>query len=114
MEKRISRKKRAKRVRAKVKGTAVRPRLTVFKSLTQIYAQLIDDEKGVTLASFDTGKMKGAQKYDIAAAHKAGVEIAKMANEKHIKEVVFDRHGYRYHGKVKALAEGAREAGLKF
>jgi len=92
-------------VRAKIKGTADVPRLCVFRSSKHIYAQLIDDEKGKTLA---------AAKGKLASAAEIGKLIAKKAIEKDIKKIVFDRGGYKYHGKVKALAEGAREAGLKF
>ncbi len=107
------RKKRAKRGRAKIIGTTVRPRLCVFRSLRYFYAQLIDDEKGETLATADSRKIRG-KKNSVEAARKVGLEIAKMALAKKIKRVVFDRRGYKYHGKVKALAEGAREGGLEF
>jgi len=107
------RKRRARRGRVKIFGTAVRPRLCVFRSLRYIYVQLIDDEKGETLAAADSRKMKG-KKNSVEAARKVGQEIAKIALAKKIKRVVFDRHGYKYHGKVKALAEGAREGGLVF
>jgi large subunit ribosomal protein L18 len=113
MNKNISRKKRARRVRAKIKGTEVRPRLCVSKSLKYIYAQVIEDEKGKILASFDSRKIKNS-KNDMETAHKIGKEIAILAKAKKINEVVFDRQGYKYHGKIKALAEGAREGGLKF
>lgn len=103
-EKRI---RRHKRVRAKVFGTAGRPRFCVFRSHQYIYAQLIDDEKNKVIA---TSKGKCSVKH----AQKAGRELAKMAIEKKIERVVFDRGGYKYHGRVKALAEGAREGGLKF
>lgn len=98
---------RHKRVRAVVKGTSGRPRLCVFRSAKHIYAQLIDDDKGITLLN-----MKGSAK--TAAAYKVGEDIAKKASEKGIKEVVFDRGGFAYHGQVKALGEGARKGGLKF
>jgi len=111
--KNLSRKQRAKRVRSKIFGTASLPRLCVFRSSKYIYAQLIDDEAGKTITAFDSRKIKGG-KNDIKTARKVGSEIAKIAVAKKIKEVVFDRHGYKYHGKVKALAEGAREGGLKF
>ena len=111
-EKRIA---RQKRVRAKVKGTEARPRLCVFRSLNNIYAQLIDDTKGVTLAEASTlDKEIKTKASNIAAATEVGALIAKRASEKKIDTVVFDRNGYLYHGKVKALAEAAREAGLKF
>ena len=105
LEKQIKRKRRHKRVRAKIKGTAKVPRLCVFRSSKYIYAQIIDDEKGKTLASVN-GKL--------ASAAEIGKLIAKKSVEKKINKVVFDRGGYKYHGKVKALADGAREAGLKF
>ena len=107
------RKKRARRVRAKIKGADSRPRLAVFRSLSCLYAQIIDDEKGLTLASCDSRNIKGG-KNNIETAKKIGQEIAKLAVSKKIEKVVFDRRGYKYHGKIKALAEGAREAGLQF
>jgi large subunit ribosomal protein L18 len=113
MNKNISRKKRIRRTRAKIFGTASRPRLCVFRSSRNVYAQLVDDETGKTIAAFDGRKAKGA-KNDSEAARKVGAEIAKIALGKKIDKVVFDRRGYKYHGKVKALAEGAREEGLKF
>ena len=106
---------RQKRVRAKVTGTEARPRLSVFRSLNNIYAQLIDDTKGVTLASaYTLDKEVKTKASNIEAAKEVGTLIAKRAAEKKIETVVFDRNGYLYHGKVKALAEAAREAGLKF
>ena len=102
------------RVRGKVSGTAARPRLNVYRSLKNIYAQLIDDVTGVTLvsaSSLDKGIENGGNK---DAAKKVGEMIAKRAADKGISEVVFDRGGYIYHGRVKELAEGAREGGLKF
>lgn len=106
---------RHKRVRGKITGTAERPRLNVFRSLNHIYAQLIDDVKGVTIAAASSVEkdfgMNGGNK---EAAKKVGEMIAKRAAEKGISEVVFDRGGYVYHGRVKELAEGAREGGLKF
>ncbi|WP_326717980.1 50S ribosomal protein L18 [Vagococcus jeotgali] len=108
------RQKRHHRVRNKISGTAQCPRLNVFRSNKNIYAQLIDDVAGVTLASastVDTG-IAGDNKTEAAAA--VGASIAKKATEKGIKEVVFDRGGYLYHGRVAALAEAARENGLEF
>ncbi|OGI25851.1 MAG: 50S ribosomal protein L18 [Candidatus Moranbacteria bacterium RBG_13_45_13] len=105
--------KRIRRTRAKISGTASRPRLCVFRSLKYIYAQIIDDENGRVLASVDSRKIKKA-KNNIETAGKLGEEIAKIAMEKKIKEVFFDKHGYKYHGKVKAVADGARKEGLKF
>jgi large subunit ribosomal protein L18 len=107
-----ARKMRQKRVRAKVQGTAARPRLAVFRSLKDTYAQLVDDETGTTLCSSSSLKSKKGNKSE--QAKEVGTEIAKQAKEKKIIEVVFDRAGYRYHGRVKAIAEAAREGGLKF
>ena len=107
------RKKRARRGRTKISGTALRPRLCVFRSLKYIYVQLVDDEKGKTIVALDSRKIKDG-KNNIETARKIGTETAKIALAKKIKNIVFDRHGYKYHGKVKALAEGAREGGLKF
>lgn len=106
-----SRLHRKKRIRAKISGTPKRPRLSVFKSLTSFKAQIINDEKGATLFSLDTKKIKA--KNNIEGAKKLGKEIAKICEVKGIKEVVFDRSGYKFHGKVKALADGARESGLR-
>src|SRR4030042_5684509 len=113
MRKDTLRKKRARRVRAKIFGTSKCPRLCVFRSLKYIYVQLIDDQNGKILAAFDSRKFKNA-KNNIETAKKAGAEIAKIAADKKIKEAVFDRHGCKYHGRVKSLAEGARAGGLKF
>ncbi len=114
-DKNKARKIRHLRVRNHISGTAERPRLNVYRSLANIYAQVIDDEKGVTLVSASS-KDKGFEQYggNIEAAKAVGAEIAKRTLEKGIKEVVFDRGGYVYHGRVAALAEAAREAGLKF
>lgn len=107
--------KRHKRVRAKISGTAECPRLNVFRSTNNIYAQLIDDVKGVTLASASTlDKEISGNGGNKQAAHEVGKLIAARALEKQISEVVFDRGGYLFHGRVKELAEGAREGGLKF
>ncbi len=106
---------RHKRVRGKIQGTSSCPRLNVFRSTSNIYAQLIDDEKGVTLASASTlDKELNGYGGNKEAARKVGELIAKRAAEKNIEEVVFDRGGYIFHGRVKELAEGAREGGLKF
>lgn len=105
LEKQQKRYRRHRRVRAKIKGTDKVPRLCVFRSTKYIYAQLINDDKSKTLASA-SGKLREAKK--------VGKDIAKKAAEKKIKKIVFDRGGYKYHGKVKALAEGARDGGLKF
>ncbi len=112
------RQRRHESVRQKVAGTPDRPRLNVFRSLTQVYAQLIDDESGKTLASASTleteikPKLAGLNKTEQAKL--IGEAIARRAAEKGVKQVVFDRGGYRYHGRVRALAEAAREAGLEF
>ena len=107
--------KRHRRVRAKISGTAQRPRLNVFRSNKHIYAQLIDDVNGVTLASAATmDKGFDGNGSNKEAARKVGQAIAKAAAEKNIEVVVFDRGGYLYHGRVKELADGARESGLKF
>ena len=98
-----ARDRKRKKIRAKISGTAMRPRLSVFKSNTAIYAQLVDDDKAITLASANG-----------TDALKVGAEIAKKALAKKIEKVVFDRGGYIYTGKVLALAQGARKAGLKF
>ena len=110
-----ARQARHKRVRAKISGTAECPRLNVFRSLQNIYAQLIDDVKGETLVSASTVE-KDFEEYggNKSAAHKVGELLAKRAAEKGIENVVFDRGGYIYHGRVKELADGAREGGLKF
>ena len=107
--------KRHNRVRGKISGTAERPRLCVFRSESNIYAQIIDDVAGNTLVSASTVE-KGFEGNgsNVEAAKKIGAAIAERALQKGIEEVVFDRGGYIYHGRVKALAEGAREGGLKF
>jgi large subunit ribosomal protein L18 len=115
---RIARERRHRRVRAKIAGTSDRPRLNVFRSLTNIYAQVIDDTAGHTLVSASTvdkdlrGTVEGKSK--IEAAKMVGELVARRAQEAGIKVVVFDRGGYKYHGRVKAVADGAREAGLEF
>ena len=102
-------------MRSKISGTAERPRLSVFRSESNIYAQIIDDAAGVTLASASTvEKAFEGNGSNCEAAKKIGAVIAERALQKGIEEVVFDRGGYIYHGRVKALAEGAREGGLKF
>jgi|SRR5690625_723316 len=102
------------RVRNKVSGTPERPRLSVYRSNGNIYAQIIDDVAGNTLVSTSSLKLKLENGGNIEAAEKVGAELAKLALEKDIKSVVFDRGGYLYHGRVKALADSAREAGLEF
>ena len=100
------------RIRAKLSGTGERPRLNVYRSLNHIYAQVIDDQKGETLVSASSVKLKTGG--NVAAAKEIGKAIAEKAVEKGIKKVVFDRGGYLYHGRIKALADAAREAGLEF
>jgi large subunit ribosomal protein L18 len=107
----ILRKRRHTKIRAKLSGTATRPRLVVFRSLNTTYAHLIDDEASKTLITVSDLKKKGEKSENAKAV---GEEIAKKALELKVKECVFDRNGYKYHGRVKALAEGAREGGLKF
>ena len=115
VNKNAMRQKRHVRVRGKVSGTSERPRLNVFRSNANIYAQIIDDVNGVTLVAANTlEKDFEGTTGNIEAAKKVGQIVAQRALEKGINEVVFDRNGYLYHGRVAALAEGAREAGLKF
>lgn len=138
LEKQQKRSRRHKRVRAKLFGTAAQPRLCVFRSGKHIYAQLIDDEKGKTLAVASDLELKSAKRKakiakpqlkdknlqeekkeivrtrKVAVAYGVGELIAGKALQKKIEKIVFDRGGYKYHGQVKALAEGAREGGLKF
>jgi large subunit ribosomal protein L18 len=102
------------RIRQKLSGTAVRPRLNVYRSLNHIYAQVIDDATGTTLASASTLAGKINLGGNIAAAKEVGKLVAEKAIEKGVKKVVFDRGGYLYHGRIKALADAAREAGLDF
>lgn len=113
-----ARKKRQVRVRQKVVGTIERPRLCVFRSAKHIYAQIIEDTAGKTLVAVSTisKDIAEGQKYsgNVEAAKAVGAAIAKKALENNIKQVVFDRNGFLYHGRVKALAEAAREAGLAF
>lgn len=112
MSKNNKRLHRKRRIRAKISGSASRPRLSVFRSLRNIYVQLIDDQKGVTLASSSALVLK--VKPNVEGAKKVGKEIAKQCKALKIEELVFDRGGYRYHGRVKALAEELRKDGLKF
>ena len=110
------------RIRKKIVGTSERPRLSVYRSVSHVYAQVIDDTKGATLVSAGTVEMgKGAAKDEkrptggnVASAKEIGKVIAERAKQKGIKRVVFDRGGYLYHGRIKALADAAREAGLEF
>jgi large subunit ribosomal protein L18 len=114
----VARKRRHARIRATVSGTAGKPRMCVFRSLNNIYAQIIDDASGVTLTSAGSitsgikDKTEGKNKSQVAEL--VGTILAESAQEKGISEVVFDRGGYKYHGRIKALAEAARKAGLKF
>lgn len=114
---REKRQRRHKRVRAKIQGTADVPRLSVFRSLKHIYAQLINDDKAIVLITANDGEIKkGKDKKDnkMLIAYEVGKLIAEKAKTKKIKKIVFDRGGYKYHGRVKRLAEGAREQGLNF
>jgi large subunit ribosomal protein L18 len=118
MAKLMGRQRRKLRIRNRISGTQERPRLSVFRSARHIYAQVVDDTQGSTLASVSTlspdlkSTLTGDKK--MGAAKKVGALIAKICMERQIDKVVFDRNGYLYHGRVKALAEAAREAGLKF
>jgi large subunit ribosomal protein L18 len=115
IEKKKIRSRIHQRIRRKLSGTRERPRLAVFRSVAHIYAQVIDDVEGKTLASASSvdkdGKTKGG---NVAAAKAIGKLVAERAKEKGVKQVVFDRGGYQYHGRIKALADAAREAGLEF
>jgi large subunit ribosomal protein L18 len=117
-DKNIARKRRHTRVRRKIEGTAARPRLNVFRSSNHIYAQIIDDAAGVTIVSASTldPELKGQLNHggNVESAQKVGEIVAKRAIEKGIQTVVFDRGGYLYHGRIQALADSAREAGLVF
>ena len=114
-----SSKRRQRRVRKKIRGSGLKPRLTVYKSLNHTYAQLIDDEKGITIAAVSslTSEVKMATKKEdnkTEVSKKVGCHMAKLVQEKGIVTVIFDRNRYRYHGRVKALAQAVREGGLKF
>ena len=114
-DRKLERTRRHARVRTKVSGTAERPRLCVYRSNTNLYAQIIDDVAGITLVAASTlDKEVKTKKSNIEAAKEVGALIAKKAAEKNIKTVVYDRGGYIFHGVVKALAEAAREGGLEF
>lgn len=110
----VARQKKKLRIRRRVKGTTERPRLCVFRSARHIYAQLIDDTVGATLVSASTLDVEGLKGANKSSAHAIGMEVAKRALNKNIKAVVFDRNGYLFHGRIKAVADGAREAGLSF
>jgi large subunit ribosomal protein L18 len=102
------------RIRAKLAGTTERPRLNVYRSLNHIYAQVIDDQKGETLVSASSLQLKLKTGGNVATAKEIGKAVAELAVKQGIKKVVFDRGGYLYHGRIKALADAAREAGLEF
>ena len=108
------RKRRHQRVRNKISGTALMPRLNVFRSNSQIFAQIIDDENGTTLVSSSSVELKIKNGGNVEGATLVGKDIAEKAKAKNLEKVVFDRGGYLYHGRVKALAEAARENGLEF
>ncbi len=112
LQKRAHREKRRKRVRRRIYGTTERPRLSVYRSNVHIYAQLVDDDEGHTLVAADTREAGDAENR-VEAARKVGELVAERAKAADIEEVVFDRGGNRYHGRVAALAEGARSSGLK-
>jgi len=117
-ERSIARTRRQKRVRRKVLGTDGRPRVCVFRSKKHVYAQVISDDRGMTLLSVSTLSKALADKVKngrgVEAARQVGLAVAEICKEKNIKRVVFDRNGFLYHGRVKAVADGAREGGLEF
>jgi large subunit ribosomal protein L18 len=116
--KRLARIKRRRRIRKRIKGTTSRPRLCVFRSAKHIYAQIIDDTRGLTLVSASSIEVEIRKKEKfgnkVALATFIGKQVAERAREKGIQKVVFDRNGFLYHGRVKAVSEGARESGLEF
>ncbi len=112
-DKKGKRNQRRRRVTTKGEGTAKCPRLVVFRSLRVIYVQAVDDTSGSILACFDSRKIK-EKGFSVKKAFAVGEEVAKIIHEKGIEKIVFDRNGYKYHGKVKAIAEGARKSGLEF
>lgn len=105
---------RKKRIRSRVLGTPTRPRLSVYRSLRYVYAQLIDDVNGKTLASASSINFKAKSRGNLAAGEKVGTELAKAAQAVQIKEAAFDRNGFLYHGVIKSLADAARKGGLSF
>jgi large subunit ribosomal protein L18 len=115
-EKLIARERRKKRIKKKIQGTLARPRLCIYKSNRYIYAQIIDDLRGITLVSASSlAREKERKNYkSVEVARKVGEELGKLAIKKGIKKIVFDRSGYPYHGRIKALAEGVREQGVEF
>lgn len=110
----VARTFRKLRIRKKIAGVPERPRLVVYRSNTAIYAQLVDDQAGAVIAAYDSRKIGEKTTLTKDSAAKVGAEIARLAKEKNIDKVVFDRNGFLYHGRVKALADAAREAGLSF
>ncbi|MCX6129072.1 MAG: 50S ribosomal protein L18 [Proteobacteria bacterium] len=108
------REKRKTRIRKKIFGTAERPRLSVFRSARHVYAQVIDDTKGVTLAHVHSFKKGSEERANKLACNELGKKLAAVCKTKSITKVVFDKNGYAYHGRIQALAEGAREGGLDF
>jgi len=114
IKKKLHRRSKIKKgLRKRIRGTAERPRLTIYRSNTEIYAQIIDDSTGFTLAAASSKNLEKGQT-PIAKAKNVGEEIASKAKEANIVDVVFDRNGYLYHGRIKSLAEGARDGGLNF
>jgi large subunit ribosomal protein L18 len=113
-KKNLARERRHARIRAIIKGTADRPRLVVSRSLQNHFVQLVDDNKGVTIASASDIKEKKGKKGKTDSAKKLGLKIAELAKGKKVTQCVFDGNSYKYHGRIKAIAEGAREGGLKF
>lgn len=109
-----SRLRRKRSIRRKISGTTERPRISVFKSNTRIYAQIIDDTTGRTLATASSAELGATKNTNVELSKEVGKKLAEKASAAGISEVIFDRNGYVYHGKVKALADGAREGGLKF
>src|SRR3989344_27990 len=116
MDKIKTRIRKKKSIRAKIFGTKMRPRLSVYRSNRYIYAQIINDEQGATLVAISTKEKEEGSKKDtkLEVAEAVGQQLAKKALKKKIKKIAFDRNGYKYHGRVKSLAEGARKGGLKF
>lgn len=114
LQKQVNRLRRKARVRAQVSGTASKPRLAVFRSATHIYAQLIDDVAGKTLGSASDLKIDTKKNTKTEVAQQVGTQIAQIAKELKLTQVVFDRGGFAYHGRVKALADAARQGGLQF
>ena len=117
LSKNETRQRRKIRIRKKISGTAERPRLVVYRSNLHLYAQIVDDGSGTTLAATSTLSLKKTESgahCNISGAALVGKEIARLAKEKSISQVVFDRNGYLYHGRIKAVADGAREGGLEF